>query len=813
MPTAKVSPLPTKGSQVAYRHHERIPTTDSEGYQIVQETYLTTASDKYSRRRRSRTRDIASGKKVNPFKIGHLFLRTHCQRHKENNEQDSGDKCPNVQVRKAPLKPQQSEESYHSNSASSSSNNRLSTGTSSTDNDFAPCNGSRPAETSNWTNSSCPSSNQDGLKQNGASSARATGLSGLCGQPGGPLISSMFGFTAHHPAHPQLSAYDKVVRNLNQDGRWQREVTLGRRIGFYRFRGDIGSGNFSQVKVALHTLTKEKVAVKILDKSKLDSKTQRMLSREISSMEKLHHPNLVRLFEVIETFSKIHLVIEFASGGELFHKISTEGKFEEKYAKLLFAQIVSAIDHMHQHHIIHRDIKAENVFFADSSRSVKVGDFGFSTEVKDRAELLNTFCGSPPYAAPELFSEKGEDGYRGFQVDLWALGILLYFMVTATMPFKATTVSALKKLIIDGHFTLADHVSSDCATLVRGLLQGQPLRRLTIKQLRDSKWLRDQVFPVSLPKYKVTQGIKEFRPRGDPRDDNNGQFVARATQGKEEENQDGAQVDSCPLAAEKTVQLSEDETEAYEQLDTLGISTAMIDDNIEKGVRSNVIGTYRILLHRIVSRRYLAAGHVRSSPQSAGPLVPTLRGHPVSLADNERPFPARGFEDTVYKDLKEEEEEDDEEEEREEEGEGKREDDHDGVNDWQSAANHRNNSSSRVDRVIRCPKTPSANLTNESILSNSDLERAKYEESVNNNTLTLAGSNLAMDDLSAKECCYVNSCVKGVPVRSEHCRTLSNLNQFLVSEKWSSKKASETKGSKKKKNWKRRVLDDGCALL
>ena len=163
-----------------------------------------------------------------------------------------------------------------------------------------------------------------------------------------------------------LTPYEKLTLAMQNDRNWAKEVAFGRRIGMYRFRGDVGNGNFSTVKFASHSLTKgiqkkrlfeifltffiflktEKVAIKILDKTKLDAKTKRMLGREIRTMETIHHPHLVRIFEVIETLTKHYLVMELAPGGELFQVISQQGRFGETEAKFYFAQIVSAIDHM-----------------------------------------------------------------------------------------------------------------------------------------------------------------------------------------------------------------------------------------------------------------------------------------------------------------------------------------------------------------------------------------------------------------------------------------------------------------------------------
>lgn len=233
----------------------------------------------------------------------------------------------------------------------------------------------------------------------------------------------------------------------------------------------------------------------------------------------------------------------------------------------------------HYHHIIHRDIKAENVFFSDL-KTVKVGDFGFSTEVKTRQDLLNTFCGSPPYAAPELFSD---ESYIGPLVDVWALGVLLYFMVSGSMPFKAQTVSSLKKLIIEGEYLMPDFISRDCSRVIRGLLQHEPIKRISIQDLRQSKWLEGQAFPSSLPKYKVSSLHS----------------VSLSTQ----ENFDDSNSSSEPPSSASPELLSMDEEEVRSELRHLGITADLLIQNRDTGVRSNVIGTYRILMHRIQCRR------------------------------------------------------------------------------------------------------------------------------------------------------------------------------------------------------------------
>ena len=232
-------------------------------------------------------------------------------------------------------------------------------------------------------------------------------------------------------------------------------------------------------------MTKERVAVKILDKSKLDNKTQRLLLREISSMEKLHHPNIIRLYEVIHKPTRLFICMEWAPLGELYTKINEHGKLGENESRLIFSQVISAVDHMHSKHIIHRDIKAENIFFSSlHPPMVKIGDFGFSIGAAVNHQL-NTYCGSPPYAAPELFRD---DHYIGIYVDIWALGVLLYFIATGTMPFRADTVGKLKRIILNGEYVIPSFVSDACQLLIRGILKPLPADRYSIKEIIESAW-------------------------------------------------------------------------------------------------------------------------------------------------------------------------------------------------------------------------------------------------------------------------------------------------------------------------------------
>ncbi|XP_078675703.1 MAP/microtubule affinity-regulating kinase 3-like isoform X37 [Branchiostoma floridae x Branchiostoma belcheri] len=255
-------------------------------------------------------------------------------------------------------------------------------------------------------------------------------------------------------------------------------------IGKYRLLKTIGKGNFAKVKLARHVPTGKEVAIKIIDKTQLNPSSLQKLFREVRIMKMLNHPNIVKLFEVIETEKTLYLVMEYASGGEVFDYLVAHGRMKEKEARAKFRQIVSAVQYCHQKRVVHRDLKAENLLL-DSDMNIKIADFGFSNEFTP-GNKLDTFCGSPPYAAPELFQGKK---YDGPEVDVWSLGVILYTLVSGSLPFDGQNLKELRERVLRGKYRIPFYMSTDCENLLKRFLVLNPLKRGSLEAIMRDRWM------------------------------------------------------------------------------------------------------------------------------------------------------------------------------------------------------------------------------------------------------------------------------------------------------------------------------------
>ncbi|XP_034864897.1 serine/threonine-protein kinase SIK3 isoform X4 [Mirounga leonina] len=257
------------------------------------------------------------------------------------------------------------------------------------------------------------------------------------------------------------------------------------RIGYYEIDRTIGKGNFAVVKRATHLVTKAKVAIKIIDKTQLDEENLKKIFREVQIMKMLCHPHIIRLYQVMETERMIYLVTEYASGGEIFDHLVAHGRMAEKEARRKFKQIVAAVYFCHCRNIVHRDLKAENLLL-DANLNIKIADFGFSN-LFTPGQLLKTWCGSPPYAAPELFEGKEYDGPK---VDIWSLGVVLYVLVCGALPFDGSTLQNLRARVLSGKFRIPFFMSTECEHLIRHMLVLDPNKRLSMEQICKHKWMK-----------------------------------------------------------------------------------------------------------------------------------------------------------------------------------------------------------------------------------------------------------------------------------------------------------------------------------
>ncbi|RCI04531.1 hypothetical protein CU098_009193 [Rhizopus stolonifer] len=267
------------------------------------------------------------------------------------------------------------------------------------------------------------------------------------------------------------------------------------KLGAYNLLQTLGEGEFGKVKLAVHTETGE---------------------------ENLKHPYIVKLYNILETEKYVGLVLEYASGGELFEYILAHRYLKERDAKRFFAQLVSSVQYMHKCKIVHRDLKLENILI-DKNRNIIVTDFGFANQFSTAADdMMATTCGSPCYAAPELVVNAGL--YAGSAVDIWSSGVILFAMLCGYLPFDddptnpdSDDINQLYRYIVSTRLIFPSHISPEACDLMEKMLVPDPAKRCTLDAIIKHPWLdeykdsliRDQKI---LPLDSTTVKQKHYAP-------------------------------------------------------------------------------------------------------------------------------------------------------------------------------------------------------------------------------------------------------------------------------------------------------------
>lgn len=272
-----------------------------------------------------------------------------------------------------------------------------------------------------------------------------------------------------------------------------------RKVGKYEVGRTIGEGTFAKVKFAQNTETGESVAMKLLDRATIiKHKMVDQIKREISIMKLVRHPNVVRLHEVLASRTKIYIILEFITGGELFDKIVHHGRLSEAESRRFFQQLIDGVEYCHSKGVYHRDLKPENLLL-DSQGNLKISDFGLSALPAEGVSILRTTCGTPNYVAPEVLSHKG---YNGASADVWSCGVILYVLMAGYLPFDEMDLTTLYNKIDKAEFSCPSWFPVGAKSLIHRILDPNPETRICIQEIKDDEWFKKNYVPARLLEYE-----------------------------------------------------------------------------------------------------------------------------------------------------------------------------------------------------------------------------------------------------------------------------------------------------------------------
>jgi len=260
----------------------------------------------------------------------------------------------------------------------------------------------------------------------------------------------------------------------------------------YEIGSELGRGGFAVVYAGKSKKTDEAVAIKVIEKNCVDVSELQSLVREIDIMKKVDHPNVLKLIDIFESDTRVTLVTELVTGGELFYKIVERGSYSEADAAGIVRQLVTGVEYLHSKGIAHRDLKPENLLCSDGEGKdmvIKIADFGLS-KMFSAGEVLKTSCGTPDYAAPEVLQT---DGTYSNAVDMWSVGVITYVLLCGYPPFYAKEQRELFTQILNAEYEFPDEdwsqISEDAKDFIRHLLVVNPEERMTASQALKDKWL------------------------------------------------------------------------------------------------------------------------------------------------------------------------------------------------------------------------------------------------------------------------------------------------------------------------------------